>query len=44
MTNRERGKKTIASQKGACSLLEQFPLVNVMASPQHESSLTAEIK
>lgn len=35
---------TITSQKGACLLLDQFPLVNVMAGPQHESSLTAEIK
>lgn len=48
MTNTERGekkkKRTITSQKGAYSLLDQFPLIDVMAGPQHESSLTGEIK
>ena len=38
------GGGSITSQKGECSLLDQFPLVNVTAGPQHESSLTAEIK
>lgn len=46
MTNTDRGekKRTITSQKGAYSLLGQFPLIDVMAGPQHESSLTGEIK